>query len=105
VAGIAWLPAHLDDVRSDFSVFHRVDDLDVMPADKFFAYLLRIAAYGGAVALTARSESEPPVPPVAAAEPPRVAPMSPSLDQFAEMNKSSLYGPLGSQRVGMFEIG
>lgn len=40
----------LDDIRSDFSVFHRIDDLEDMPADRFWAFVDRLAFYGGVVA-------------------------------------------------------
>lgn len=41
---------HLEDVRSDLSVFHRIDDLEDMSAERFFSYVYRLPHYGGAIA-------------------------------------------------------
>jgi hypothetical protein len=38
------------DLESDFSRFHRVDDVWAMPAPRFFAFAYRIASYGGMLA-------------------------------------------------------
>lgn len=47
---------YLDDVRSDFSVFHRVDDIESLSAERFFAFAERLMAYEGAVRFTAQTE-------------------------------------------------
>lgn len=44
---------HLDDLASDFSVFHRVDDMGALPARAFFALAERLSAYQGIVAARA----------------------------------------------------
>ena len=56
LAQIMWLLAHLDDVRSDMSVYHRidVDDVESMPASKFFMLAERLPAYGGVLAVSVR---------------------------------------------------
>jgi hypothetical protein len=61
---------------SDFSVFHRVDDVGAMPAATFFALAPRLAAYQGAMrarlqaeAAEAEEEDRPQVP----SRPPPVA--------------------------------
>lgn len=55
---LAWFIAHLADVRSDFSVYHRVDDLEAMPAHRFVGFLPRIPVYGGAVAFAIRTDTD-----------------------------------------------
>lgn len=47
---------HVEDLRSDLSVFHRVDDLEGMPARRFFGFVVRLPAYQGVLA--ARMEAE-----------------------------------------------
>lgn len=47
---------YLEDLRSDFSVFHRVDDIDNMPSRQFFPLAERLVAYKGV--LRARVEAE-----------------------------------------------
>lgn len=46
-----WVLDYLDDIESDMSVFHRVDDPWSMPAPRFFAFASRLPAYNGAVAI------------------------------------------------------
>lgn len=38
---------YLDDIASDFSVFHRVDDIGELPGPLFFKRAYRLAAYQG----------------------------------------------------------
>jgi hypothetical protein len=40
----------LDDVASDMSVFHRIEEVEKMPARRFFSFAVRLPAYSGAVA-------------------------------------------------------
>jgi hypothetical protein len=47
--GLLWINDWLDDVRSDMSVFHRIDDIEVMEAKRFVAFAERLPAYSGAV--------------------------------------------------------
>jgi hypothetical protein len=42
---------------SDFSVFHRVDDVGAMPAATFFALAPRLAAYQGAMRARLQAEA------------------------------------------------
>lgn len=44
-----WVLDFRDDVESDLSALHRVDDMDAMPARRFFALVNRLGAYPGAV--------------------------------------------------------
>lgn len=50
----------MHDLESDFSVFHRVDDIWSMPAPRFFRMAWRIAAYDGMVARRIEAENEQP---------------------------------------------
>jgi len=40
---------YLDAIRSDFSVFHRVDDISRMPSHRFCELVLLLPAYTGAL--------------------------------------------------------
>lgn len=51
-----WVLDHLDDIASDMSVFHRVDDIYSMTGRRFFTLANRLAAYKGV--LRARIEAE-----------------------------------------------
>jgi hypothetical protein len=42
-----WVLDHLDDLESDFSVFHRIDNMYDLPAREFLAKAERLAAYTG----------------------------------------------------------
>lgn len=44
-----WVLDHLEDVASDLSVFHRVDDWRGLPSSRFFLWAERLPAYDGAV--------------------------------------------------------
>lgn len=46
-----WVLDYRDDVESDLSALHRVDDMATMPARRFFALVNRLGAYSGAVQL------------------------------------------------------
>lgn len=46
---ILWIDEYIEDIRSDLSVFHRVDDMDTMPALRFLAFAERLAHYDGAI--------------------------------------------------------
>lgn len=48
--------AHLDDLESDFSRFHRVDDVWRMDGPRFMRMAWRIEAYGGVMALRRREQ-------------------------------------------------
>lgn len=59
-----WTLAYLEDVASDMSVLHRIDDMDAMPARRFFAFCHRLPAYPGRMAAVvsrqrARAAAEP----------------------------------------------
>lgn len=70
-AQLLWVLACLDDIDSDMSVFHRVDDFRVMPGPRFFALASRLSAYQGAMRARAEaalaeaaSAGQPAAPPV-----------------------------------------
>ena len=45
-----WVLDHLEDIDSDMSVFHRVDDpRDSLPAPLYFARAVRLGAYQGVI--------------------------------------------------------
>ena len=53
---------HLDDIASDMSVFHRIDDVTVLDGPTFFRLAWRLPAYAGVMqarALAASDESSP----------------------------------------------
>lgn len=51
-----WVVEHLDDLESDFSVFHRVEDMLNLDAPRFFRFAHRMPAYRGV--MRARVEQE-----------------------------------------------
>lgn len=53
-----WFVAHLEDVRSDLSVYHRIEDLECMPSDRFFSYAERLMSYSGACLARYRLERQ-----------------------------------------------
>ena len=59
-----WVVDHLEDLESDFSVFHRVDDLGTLDGPRFFRLALRIFAYDGVMAarLAALDDTDTPAP-------------------------------------------
>ncbi|MEC3974735.1 hypothetical protein [Amycolatopsis sp. H20-H5] len=105
---VGWYFAHLDDVCSDMSAYHRIENLDG-PAAVFLSRMVRLPVYGGAVAFAAREAAEEPEPlarptPVPLSEPVTVKPHS--RGELAALNQSREYGPLGSnQQVGIFDLG
>jgi len=107
---VAWYFVHLDDVLSDMSVFHRVDDIDAVPVSVFLPRMARLAIYDGAVRFALRSRPatlapRPTVPPRADSDTP-VPPVTPhSATQLKAMNRSREYGPLGVNQAGVFQIG
>jgi len=50
---------HLADLESDFSVYHRIDDMTSLPVGQFFSRAVRMVAYGGALAASVRRETQP----------------------------------------------
>lgn len=54
VEQIAWTLDHLDDLDSDFSVFHRADSFRSLPAPRMFALAQRLPAYGGVMSVRAQ---------------------------------------------------
>ncbi|MFC5947079.1 hypothetical protein ACFQH9_02150 [Pseudonocardia lutea] len=44
---IGWVIDHLDDIASDLSVFHRIDDMYAMDGPQFFSKVWRLVAYQG----------------------------------------------------------
>ncbi|MDQ3760970.1 MAG: hypothetical protein M3460_04525 [Actinomycetota bacterium] len=41
---------HLDDLESDFSAIHRVDDIHILDGPRFFRLAYRLGAYSGVMA-------------------------------------------------------
>lgn len=53
-----WMVDHLDDLESDFSVFHRVDDMYSMPARRFVSLANRLPAYQGVMTIRAEEQAD-----------------------------------------------
>lgn len=60
---------YLDDVRSDFSVFHRIDTIEDLPARRFFSLARRLPHYEGAMRHIAMAEARRDEPGVVTPEP------------------------------------
>lgn len=52
------MPHYLEDIRSDLSVLHRVDDMEVMPAPRFYALAYRLTAYQSVIATKVRRQKQ-----------------------------------------------
>lgn len=46
---LTWIHWLIDDVESDMSAFHRVDDIQQLPAPRFIRFAERLPHYSGAV--------------------------------------------------------
>jgi hypothetical protein len=46
---LAWVLEHWEDIASDLSVFHRIDDPDTLSIPVFLSKVVRLGAYGGAL--------------------------------------------------------
>lgn len=55
---LLWLLDYLDDIESDLSVFHRVDDWRSMAGPRFFRLAVRLAAYNGVMHARALATSQ-----------------------------------------------
>lgn len=49
---------YLDDLESDFSAIHRVDDIYSLDGPRFFKFAYRMAAYKGVLQARIRAEQE-----------------------------------------------
>lgn len=49
---------HLDDVASDLSVFHRIDDIGVLDGPTFFRLAWRLPAYNGVMRAIVTAEHQ-----------------------------------------------
>lgn len=60
---IGWVRDHLADLESDFSRFHRVDDIYAMDGARFMRLAWRIAAYDGMMSRRIEAQNhKPPTP-------------------------------------------
>jgi len=53
-----WVVDHLEDLESDFSVFHRIDNIRTLDGPRFFRLALRIFAYDGVMAVRLAAQTE-----------------------------------------------
>lgn len=60
---------HVDDIASDMSVFHRIDDVTTLDGPTFFRLAWRLPAYTGVMQARAIAESETSGPQSAAQQP------------------------------------
>lgn len=49
---------YLEDIRSDLSVLHRVDDMEKLPGPRFFSLVYRLGAYQSLIAARARQQKK-----------------------------------------------
>lgn len=99
IGELMWVPAHLTDIESDMSAVHRVDDIQAMPAARFFRFAHRLAAYRGvmrerAIALQREREDEPQYAPVRQAQPGRASKPAPGR---APVTEAALSDPVMSK--------
>jgi hypothetical protein len=53
---LGWIPWYLEDIESDMSAFHRIGDIYTLDSRVFFARVLRLFHYEGAVRARAAQE-------------------------------------------------
>lgn len=58
MAQLAWVTEYLDDIESDLSAFHRIDDYRALSGPRFFRLVWRLAAYQGVMQARALAEHE-----------------------------------------------
>ncbi len=105
---MGWFFEHLDDVLSDMSVFHRVDEMDQLPAAVFLPRMVRLALYDGAVRHAMRRVVEQQSEPSSVPTPtqPGPAPVrAHTADELKALNQTREYGPLGVNQAGVFDFG
>lgn len=99
-----WLLAtHVDEVRSDMSVLHRISDLEAMEATRLVAFAVQLVHYAGAVQAVSRAElarrdrPEPLAPeqPVA----PQPAPQQPGVREVPATKAAASIDPILSQLI------
>lgn len=91
VEELAWLLDLPDEIRSDMSVFHRIDDVDTMPAHRFWSFASRLPFYDGAVRAMSRTALTP--------EPASPAQAAPVPTEQLEVWQMTPKPPPGSQVV------
>jgi hypothetical protein len=91
---------HLDDIASDMSAFHRIDDVTRLSGPAFFKLAWRLPAYAGVMQSRAvaasREESSPTAPPASGS-------YSPGRQQINPGTKASLQADPAFQ--GIFSFG
>jgi len=93
------------------SVFHRVDELDQLPAAVFLPRMVRLALYDGAVrhAMRRAVERQPEPVPALTPQPGQQAEPAPvrahTTDELKALNQTREYGPLGVNQAGVFDFG
>lgn len=58
VRELAWITEHEEDIDSDLSVFHRIDDPDELDGPRYFRLVERLKFYPGAVQNAALMERQ-----------------------------------------------
>jgi hypothetical protein len=53
-----WMVDYRDEIDSDLSVFHRIDDPQGIPSSRYFRLAWHLASYDGAVAAAIRAEHQ-----------------------------------------------
>jgi hypothetical protein len=91
-----WILDHFEDVISDLSVFHRIDDWERIPSSRFFAFAERLPAYEGAVRAALMAKQVP----TAASSPDREVSEHPSVDVATVAAMSKHPGFPGIEYVG-----
>lgn len=75
------MPHYLEDIRSDLSVLHRVNDMEAMPAPRFYALAYRLTAYQSVIATKVRRQKQVQVTP---------KPVEMSLGQWAAAHPAAM---------------
>ena len=77
-----WVLDHMEDLESDFSAIHRIDDITSLDGPRFLRMALRIFAYDGVMAARLREEAEDPRNPQRTTQAPQQAERRVSLSEM-----------------------
>ncbi|MFJ1764045.1 hypothetical protein ACIOD2_27270 [Amycolatopsis sp. NPDC088138] len=101
---VGWFFEHLDDVLSDMSVFHRIDELDQLPAAVFLPRMVRLVRYDGAVRHTMLRVAEET--PASTSRQAQSAPVrTHTTEELKALNQTREYGPQGVNQASVFQFG
>src|SRR5690606_8428162 len=99
IAQVAWVIDHLADLESDFSRFHRIDDIYALDGPRFMRLAWRIGVYEGVSGMRRGGQADAARP--LSPSPHRAAPFAPSSRSGAEIKPVAAMAPV---HPDMFDV-